>query len=216
MQSPWRCVTPRTATHSPVSYPPAKCQPCRNGLWTPRRGLECRPGRLTLAAISPAAPVPASLCSPSLPFQPPPDRPRLWCKVTSLPAAGAKLSKHSQAQGGLEERHGQHSDPPLPGSPCQPPPAAFTPSSALPLSCIHLLSSSLSQLHTHLLSLAWISQLQPAAAQPSTPRAQRHKGIYPPTPPPPPPPPDRPVTQTEGLTHKAHRNRPTDTHAEIH
>lgn len=43
--------------------------------------------------------------------------------------------------------------------------------------CIHLLSSSLFQLHTHLLSLAWISRLQPAAAQPSTPRAQRHKGF---------------------------------------
>lgn len=35
--------------------------------------------------------------------------------------------------------------------------------------CIHLLSSSLFQLHTHLLSLAWISRLQPAAASPPPP-----------------------------------------------
>lgn len=154
---------------------------------------------------------PASLCSLLFPFSLRPDQPRPLGKVTALPAAGTKLSRHSQARGGRDERHRQHPDlPPPPHSPLHPPPPL--PADSPP--CIHLPSSSLSQLHTHRLSLAWIFQLQPAAAQPSTPRAQRHKGIHPPIPPPPPP--DRPVTETEGLTHKAHRNRAADTHTKIH
>lgn len=144
------------------------------------------------------------------PLQLPPGQPRPLCKVTSLPAAGAKLSKQSSPGRAGGEPQAAPPPPRLPASSSRclrSPPQLLCPSYSL-------LSSSLSQLHTHLLSLAWISQLQPAAAQPSTPRAQRHKGIYPPTPPPPPPPSDRPVTRTEGLTHKTHRNRPTDTHTE--
>lgn len=86
--------------------------------------------------------------------------------------------------------------------------STLTPSShtplLLPLHCVlggpssppHSLTISPFPPYTHQLSLIRISQLQPAAAQPSTLRAQRHKGIYPPTL----PSPGRPVTQTEGLT----------------
>lgn len=57
---------------------------------------------------------------------------------------------------------------------------------------------SLPTTHPPTNSLTRISQLQPAAAQPSTLRAQRHKGIHPPTL----PSPGRPVTQTEELTRR--------------
>lgn len=120
--------------YEPVSHEPARCQPCHNWLWAPRRGLEWRPRILTPSTIPPAAPAQALLCSPSLSLQRLPSQPRPLCKVTSLPAAGTKLSKQSSpGRAGGEPQAA--APPPLPCVFLRLP--ALTPSAALPLERIH-------------------------------------------------------------------------------
>ena len=87
----------------------------------------------------------ASLCSLLFPSSLQHDWPRPLCKVTSLPVAGIKLSKHSQARGGLDARHREHPD--------LPPPTHSHPSPTFlcEVTCFHPASSNFTPTYSPLL-----------------------------------------------------------------
>lgn len=102
------------------------------------------PGSLTPATMPPATPARLH-CVPSLPLQPP-TRPAMSPRQGHfMPVAGIKLSKHSQAWGGLDARHREHPD--------LPPPTHSHPSPTFlrAVTCFHPASSNFTPTYSPLL-----------------------------------------------------------------